>query len=193
MISTNINSDQELASRLKGGSDDAYKEIYKRYWGVLFQHARKMLRSDEAAKDIVQDVFTALWIKKNDLDIYHKLSSYLYSAVRYKIFDFIDKGKVRGSYLQSLEKFIEQGEFTTDDLWLQKELAIQIEKEIDALPVKMREVFILSRKFDLSHKEIAKKLNISDQTVKKQIYNALKILRPKFGIYILILCDFYKF
>lgn len=188
-----VPSDNELIQLTKQGDESAYSEIYKRYWGILFQHARKMLQDDESAKDIVQDVFAALWTKRNNLDIHTKLSSYLYGVVRYKIFDFIDRGKVQGSYLQSLEKFIDQGEYTTDNIWLQKELALQIEKETNALPAKMREIFVLSREQDLSYKEIAEQLNISDQTVKKQIYNAMKILRPKFGLYLLILSYLFRF
>src|SRR5690606_11370808 len=186
-------SDNELIQLARQGDESAYSEIYKRYWGILFQHARKMLQDDEVAKDIVQDVFVALWTKRDNLDIHTKLSSYLYGVVRYKIFDFIDRGKVQGNYLQSLEKFIDQGEYTTDNIWLQKELALQIERETNALPAKMREIFILSREQDLSYKEIAKQLNISDQTVKKQIYNAMKILRPKFGLYLLMLYDLLRF
>jgi RNA polymerase sigma-70 factor (ECF subfamily) len=57
-----------------------------------------------------------------------------------------------------------------------------IEKEIATLPPKMREVFELSRKANLNYREIAEKLNISDNTVKKQMSNALKILRSRLGV-----------
>ena len=57
-----------------------------------------------------------------------------------------------------------------------------IEKELAALPPKMREVFELSRKANLNYREIAEKLNISDNTVKKQMSNALKILRSRLGV-----------
>lgn len=62
-----------------------------------------------------------------------------------------------------------------------------IEKEIDALPPKMREVFKLSRQHHLSHSQIAAKLDISEQTVSKQITNALKILRTRLGITLYLL------
>jgi RNA polymerase sigma-70 factor (ECF subfamily) len=60
-----------------------------------------------------------------------------------------------------------------------KELAALIEKEIAALPPKMQEIFILSKQEDLSYKEIALQLNISDKTAKQQVYNAVKLLRLK--------------
>ncbi|MNL17944.1 RNA polymerase sigma factor [compost metagenome] len=59
------------------------------------------------------------------------------------------------------------------------ELTRLIDKEVSALPQKMKEIFEMSRNQELSHREIAAQLNISDHTVKKQINNAIKILRPK--------------
>ncbi|RZM28826.1 MAG: RNA polymerase subunit sigma-70, partial [Pedobacter sp.] len=68
-----------------------------------------------------------------------------------------------------------------DTLVRQRDLAYQIELEIKALPAKMREIFELSRKEYRTHKEISEYLNISDKTVKKQISNALHILKAKLG------------
>jgi RNA polymerase sigma-70 factor (ECF subfamily) len=180
-------TDNELVSLLEQGNSEAYAEIYQRYWAVLFRHARKMLQNDDEAKDLVQDIFTVLWAKVSELNLTGSLSSYLYSAVRYKVFDLIDKNKVRNNYLASLQEFIQHGEYTTDHVIREKQLASLIEKEVAMLPSKMRQVFQLSRNNNLSHKEIAEKMEISDQTVKKQIHNAIRILRPKFGIFMLLI------
>jgi RNA polymerase sigma-70 factor (ECF subfamily) len=180
-------TDNELVSLLEKGNSEAYAEIYQRYWAVLFRHARKMLQNDDEAKDLVQDIFTVLWAKVSELNLTGSLSSYLYSAVRYKVFDLIDKNKVRNNYFASLQEFIQHGEYTTDHVIREKQLASLIEKEVAMLPSKMRQVFQLSRNNNLSHKEIAEKMEISDQTVKKQIHNAIRILRPKFGIFMLLI------
>ncbi|MNY42681.1 RNA polymerase sigma factor [compost metagenome] len=110
-----------------------------------------------------------------------KLSVYLYGAVRHKFFNSLDHEKVKANYRASLSTFIDSGEYTTDNLLREKELIHLIEKEVSLLPPKMREVFELSRKEHLSHKEIAGRLNISDKTVKKQMNNAIKILKVKLG------------
>lgn len=99
--------------------------------------------------------------------------------MRYKIFDLIDRNKVKTDYLSSLENFIEQNEYSSDYMVREKQMEALIEKEIAALPEKMRKVFELSRKSKMSYKDIAKELNISDNTVKKQMNNALRILRTK--------------
>jgi RNA polymerase sigma-70 factor (ECF subfamily) len=184
-------SDLQLASLLGESDHRAYTEIYKRYWAVLFRHSRRMLQDDEAAKDVVQDIFIMLWAKGSVVVLNTSLSAFLYSAVRNKVFDLIDRNKVKGNYLASLEKFIDSGEFTTDNQVLEKEIAAIIEKEIAFLPAKMREVFELSRKSNLSYKEIAVKMDITDHTVKKQMSNALKILRFKFDSLFSIIIIFF--
>jgi len=175
-------TDQELVAFLKQGDHLAFTEIYDRYWTVLYLHGRKMLRDDEEAKDIVQELFSQLWNKAAELDFNVSLSSYLYKATRNKVFNYIAHKKVINDYQASLVQFMEEGELTTDELLREKELAALIEKEIALLPPKMREVFELSRKQHLSYKEIGEILGISDHTVKRQVSNALAILRTKLGV-----------
>lgn len=166
--------------------DQAFAEIYQRYKGVLFLHAYRILGSEEEAKDVLQELFTTLWTKRNTIILKTSLSSYLYGAVRNRVFDIIAHKKVEEKYISSLATFIEQGECVTDQQLRERELAELIEKEIAMLPAKMREVFELSRKKNLSYKEIASELHISDKTVKKQVNNALHILREKLDIAFII-------
>jgi RNA polymerase sigma-70 factor (ECF subfamily) len=102
--------------------------------------------------------------------------------MRYKVFNLIDRKKVRSNYLSSLEDFIKKNEYSSEYLVRERQMEELIEKEIANLPPKMREVFQLSRKANMSYRDIAEKLNISDNTVKKQMSNALKILRSRLGV-----------
>jgi len=166
----------------KDGQRSAYEDIYRRYWALMYSHARRMVQSDEDAKDLVQDVFSVFWIDGPTLELQTTLSAYLYSIVRYKVFNLIDRKKVRSDYLSSLESFIKKNEYSSEYRVREKQMEELIEKELAALPTKMREVFELSRKANLNYREIAEKLNISDNTVKKQMSNALKILRSRLGV-----------
>ena len=182
LISQNVLSDYELLALFKEGQRSAYEEIYRRYWALLYNHARKMVQSDEDAKDLVQDVFSVFWLDGPTLELQTTLSAYLYSLVRYKVFNLIDRKKVRSDYLSSLEDFIKKNEYSGEYRVREKQMEELIEKEVAALPPKMREVFELSRKANLNYRQIAEKLNISDNTVKKQMSNALKILRSRLGV-----------
>ncbi len=178
-------SDEQLTKLLQAGDESAYTELYNRYWALLFKHACRMLRDEDDATDVVQEVFTTLWTKAPSLTYSHSISAFLYAATRNKVLDIIDKRKVRSTYIESLQQFVEKGEYVTDNIILEKELSNRIEKEIENLPKKMRDTFLLSKKNNLSHREIAKITETSEATVKKQIYNAMKILKPKFGISII--------
>jgi RNA polymerase sigma-70 factor (family 1) len=186
-------SDSELTNLLRESNHRAYTEIYNRYFTLLYTHAYKKLRDEEQAKDIVQDVFTSLWYKRDTNFIGKNLAGYLYIAVRNKIFDLFAHEKVKDSHLLSLRDFISFGNTVSADYLIrEKQLKAYIEKEIQGLSPKMRLIFEMSRKEHRSHKEIAAILNTTENNVSKQIQNALNVLRTKLGLvmYIYFLIKF---
>lgn len=172
-------SDKELLNQFRQGSKLAFEALYNRYFPRLYQHAFKMLKDQDEAQDLVQELFTSFWVKGKDLDLTANVSSYLYAATRNRVLNLFEHNRVHDHYISSLGEFLSYVEVSVDELVIEKELAEIIEGEVRQMPPKMREIFELSRKDDLSHKEIADYLEISDKTVKKQISNALKILRMK--------------
>lgn len=182
MIIYNSLSDIELMDLLKSGDKKAFTAIYDRYNGLLYIYAYKIARDEDVAEDLVQEIFIYIWDKRQTINFTTSISSYLYSAIRYKFFDLVDKRKVRADYVQAFQIFLDRGEYQTDNYIIEKELSSIIEKEIDSLPVKMREVFLLSRKANLSTSQIAKRLEISEKTVLNQKSTALKKLKIKLGL-----------
>lgn len=179
--------DRELLLLLKQGNEFAFHEIYERYKGVLHLHAYRKLGDFDAAQDVIQELFEILWVKREDFPETTNLSGYLYNSVRNRIFNIFAHQKVKSRYVSSFLKFNSESSNITDEKIRERELAKQIEAEIDALPERMREVFLMSRKEYLSHKEIAEKLDISEFTVKNHIKKALKILRSRLGFFTFIL------
>ncbi len=175
-------SNKRLMDLVRQHDEQAFTEIYNRYKGVLFVHAYRMLENAEEAQDIIQDLFTVLWSRRSEIVLTGSLSSYLYAAVKNRILDQMARDKTRDRYIDSLAGFIEEGEYITDHQLRENELNRLIEKEVSLLPARMRQIFEMSRINNLSYKEIAKEMNISDKTVKKQISNALIILRKKIDV-----------
>jgi len=182
MAAYNTLSDAELLSLLKEGDRKAFAEIYNRYKGLLYIHAFNKVRDEAEAADIVHDLFATLWDRHETLEIIGHLSGYLYTSTRNRIFKLIAKKSNAQTYITDITKSINDGHCITDHLVRQNMLTEIIEKEIASLPTKMRIVFELSRKANLSHKEIAEQLHISEETVKSHISHALKQLRVKLGI-----------
>lgn len=182
-------SDLELASLVMSGDEDAYAEIYKRYNVLLYLYAYKKLKDKEAAKDLVQEVFLSLWNKRKTYTLNTSVAGYLYRSVRNKAFDIFAHREIEQRYIDSLSDYLDREHSLTDHLIREKEIQAIVDREIALLPAKMRQVFELSRKQYLSHKEIAAELNISEDAVSKQIKRALKILKGRLGLVLyLIYC-----
>jgi len=177
MNNYNSHNDRQLLILIQSGDDSAFAELYERYWELIFRHILKMLGDKDDTKDLTQEIFTSLWIKSADIDPDTNIAGYLYVSARNKVINMIRHNKVKKDYLSSLSCFVLESDPSIFEQLNEKELLSAVEKEIQNLPDKMREVFELSRKKYLSHKEIALELHISDKTVKKQISNAIKILR----------------
>ncbi len=174
--------DPLLFDLLKEDEEGAFREIYERYFDVLYLHACRKLENREEARDVVQEVFATIWDKRKSLSLTGSLLAYLYAAVRNRIINIFLHKRVEAVYIESLESAIDEGFCQTDHLIRRNQLNSMIEIEIAALPSKMQEIFKLSRKQYFTHREIASELNLSEQTVRKQVNNALKILRSKLGV-----------
>lgn len=172
-------SDQQLLQLLAKGNQASYTVIYDRYSEILFRHAYNMLEDRAEAEDVIQEVFLMLWTKRAGVAGAKSLSAYLYTSVRNRILNHLTHQKVVDKYLDSMRAYVEVGGYTADELLREKELAAVIEKEIGAMPPKMREIFLMSRDEQLSHKSIGELLNISDKTVKQQVYKAVKQLKGR--------------
>lgn len=172
-------TDLEILVLLKNGDEPAFSELYRRYKEALFFHAMRMIDQPDEARDIVQNVFLAIWSKRETLVIPAAVDAYLYGSIRNRILNFIAHQQVVSKYARSIDTFLEKRVAFTDEPLLEKELTGIIDREISLLPEKMRIVFELSRQGELSYAQIAEKLNISEHTVKKQAQRAIKILRFK--------------
>jgi RNA polymerase sigma-70 factor (ECF subfamily) len=178
--------DDKLVALLQQGNEQALKEIFTRYNKLLYSYAYKKLEDQEEAKDIVQDLFIRLWSNRESFLLKTSLPSYLFRAVRNRALDIFAHKKIKSDYVASFQEFIDLPQSTTDYLVREKDISALIDREIQSLPPKMREIFILSRKENYSHKEIAKKIGISEETVTKQIKRALKILRLRLKLILII-------
>lgn len=179
-------SDKELFGLLIQGNEKAFSEMYHRYKEALYCHANRSLSDHDEARDMVQEVFANLWAKRDSLHVPDSVDAYLYGAIRNRILNFIAHQKVIDRYVGSIDTFLNRSHNTTDHPLRHKELEQLLLREIDRLPKKMKEIFEMSRKQGMSYKQIAEELNISDQTVKKQVQRAIKILRIKIKFHLFL-------
>ena len=170
-------SDEKLLALLKDGHEEAFDQLYFRYRNKLLSVAYNRLKSKEIAEEIVQDIFADIWQKRQTLQIRNNLSSYLCTAIKYAVLDYIRSQDTKDAYVAEMMKVAESAESPIEQGVEFSELDFHVNKSIDALPEKCREVFTMSRYENYSVREIAEKLNISPETAKYHIAHALKTLR----------------
>ena len=139
-------------------------------------YAIRFTQSEDEGADIVQEIFVSLWRRRESLEIKGALPAYLMKSTRNLCLRYMEQHITKHGFLERFSLHMQSVLTESHDTLSIKELQEQVDKIIDTLPRKMREVYLLSRGEQLSHWEIAQKLGIAETTVKKQISNALKIL-----------------
>ncbi|MBB2148489.1 RNA polymerase sigma factor [Pedobacter gandavensis] len=171
--------DSQLVLLLKESNAIAFTEMVNRYHTLLFSFAYRRLDDKEQARDLVHDTFANIWEKRAMLIIEGILEAYLVQVVKNKILDHFKHQQVSRKYIENFGKYLNNTQNNTDHLVRHNDLSTLIEKEIAALPEKLRVVFELSRKKSMNRKEISEYLGIPENTVKTNLQRSLKILRVK--------------
>ncbi len=183
MADNHFISDVELGERLKTGDESALEIIYERYWEKLFICSFNILKDRQACEDILQEIFIRIWNNRNKIEFSVSLKAYLFAATRYEVYRHIRHGSVTEEIFTQLHDRLHTPSFHGHIE--HKELIRQIDFIIDSLPPKCKEVYKLSREEQLSHKEIASRLNISTKTVENQLTKALRHLRTSLGVFLI--------
>jgi RNA polymerase sigma-70 factor (ECF subfamily) len=185
-VNYNYNSytDDQLASLYNKQDRSAFEEIYNRYWELLYIHAKKMLRDEDQAQDVVQELFISLLTRMGKLKLKPTFNSYLYQTIRFIILDLIRHNQVKVNYIAQIQTHYKEADSHTDNLVLENDLKRIIELEIDKLPPKMKTIFEMSRKAYLSNSEIADATNTTESNVRKQIQQAITKLRSNLTCFI---------
>ncbi|RBL90324.1 RNA polymerase sigma factor [Chitinophaga flava] len=170
-------ADIELLHRLREGDENAFATIYKRYWKLLFTVAANKLDSLAEAEELVQDIFSDLWDRRNTLELTGQLSSYLAVAMKYRVINLQAKKKRARAYSSYARGTMSPEDHSTEQ-WLSfEDLKDQLSGLVAALPERCRITYQLSREMGLSHKEIAQQMNISEKAVEHNLARAVKTLK----------------
>ena len=170
----------EFVKCLERGEREAFQRLFEMYHKALCFFATRIVRDSLEAEDIVQDVFLALWERREEVDFDRPLLPLLFVAVKNRAIDLLRSKKWRGgeSGLDELDVCIRT--LVADHIEEEFQLS-QLSEEIDCcisgLSEQCRRVFLLSRTTGLKNREIAERLNISVKTVEKHIGAALSQLR----------------
>lgn len=158
-----------------------FERMFDQYFQPLVTYAFRYVNDWQVGEDIVQDVFMALWIKKEEIDFTLPIKPYLYRSTYNRSINYLNSFLVQKKLEPSgnIDDLLNQEILTHNqhDSLLLKEIDREIQAIIQTLPPQQQRIFTMSRNLNMSHKEIAAQLNISEKTVEKHITKALSAIK----------------
>ncbi len=162
-----------------------FEQVFRDHYQAMANFALKYLGDTDLAEEVVQDVFSTVWQKADEISVKTNMKSYLYGAVRNYCLNHIKHQKVEQTYIsRSLHA---HNHLDISDILEYDELKVKIDEALDELPPKCRQVFEMSRFEDKKYKEIAEELDISLKTVENQMGKALKHMRSVLKEYLVVI------
>lgn len=175
-----FSKDRNILSALKKSHAGSFEYLIDSYHHKLCVYAYNLSNDHDIAKDIVQNVFVAIWERRKNLPEIKNFKNYLYRAVYNEFITHLrHAGRVfifEKEYFEALDHIKQED---INDL-TEKKIKL-VNEEIQKLPPKCKEIFLMSKKEGLTYIEISEHLNISQKTVESQMLLAFKKLRERVG------------
>jgi RNA polymerase sigma-70 factor (family 1) len=186
MPALNHENESILLEQMRNGNVAAFEAIFNSYWHQLYTHAKNKLGSHDEAEDVIQNIFSALWEKRETLLI-TDLSYYLHTAVKNRILNLLRSKVTQQKYWDYYKAFIPQHLPLTDNVVAYDDLQEAVGEAVNLLPEKSREVFKLSRMEGRTNAEIANLLNLSEKAIEYHLTRSLRKLRLHLKDFIFVL------
>jgi RNA polymerase sigma-70 factor (family 1) len=173
-----LQDERELFKQMAKDDVQAFTTIFNHYNQVIYPVVLRIMKNEEAAEEIVQDVFLKLWQNRTTFTDIENHKAFLFRMASNKTLDALKKlSREKGMLMLLQQKANQQKQDNTNQLLDFKDSERLVNTAIDQLPSQRKLIYKLSRNTGLSHKEIAERLNISHNTVRNQLIEALKFIR----------------
>lgn len=159
--------EKEILSQIAAGDEVAFTRLFKQYHQLLGTYILRFTRSRELTEEIVQDVFMKLWLNRANLTEVVEFRAYLFTVSKNHVLNClkkIAKERLITIGLEENELIPDQNETSLESAYYEL-----IDEAIDLLPPQQQKVYLMSRHQRLKYAEIAIKLNLSKETVKKYL------------------------
>lgn len=154
-----------------GGNEAAFRELVVRYSGLLYTYIYRHVESREVSEELVQDVFTQIWLTREALLEVRNFRTYLYVVSRNQALNALKK-MLRDHHKQQEYRQLELVQ-EPDEERLNREMQLSIiEEAIEQLPARQKQAWVLSRRERLTYQQVAQEMDISRETVKTYLQHA---------------------
>lgn len=174
---TVVPQEGELLLRLAKGDEAAFTALYRHYSGPLYINFLRMVKDEAIAEEIIQDLFSRIWLKRETINIEKNFSAYLYRTGYNLVMDFYRKVKRDQVLYDKFRQIATENYSHIEEILHLKDSQALISKALDTLPPQQRKVFELCRIEGHTYKEVAEILGISHHTVKEYFVKANQAIR----------------
>lgn len=179
-MKTNMPNNEEMcATRLQQGDEAAFRYVMDRYLPVIINFSKRFVPNKAVAEDVAEETFIKLWKNRQQVSSFQSIKAFLYITARNGCLNELRREKNQERRHQAYTSNIEEeADFAANEI-IRAEVKAEIYKSMDCLPEKMKRVFQLSFLEGLPVREIAKKLDVSVNTVKTQKSRAIALVKER--------------
>jgi len=157
------------------GEHKAFETIFVVYFNKIKFFIQRLVRSEEEAEELTQDIFVKLWVSRETVDPQKPIDALLYTMAKNAAFNYLKHQTVHNQYLENYEQ--PDTPFNAEEIIYAREIALLIDMTVNQMPEQRKRIYQMSRNDGLSNEDIAQQLQITKKTVENQLSLALKELR----------------
>lgn len=169
--------EKEWIQLIARGDEAAFTALFDAYKDRIYTIALRLTGSGIQAEEIVQDVFLKLWLKRETLAAVEHFRAYLFTSTRNRVFDTLKRMVRRQQITAEMSLTWPAEQSDTDNLLLDKEYQAILHEAVERLPERQREIYRLMKEQGLKRHQVAEQLDISPETVKMHLSQAMRSIR----------------
>jgi RNA polymerase sigma-70 factor (ECF subfamily) len=175
--------DLQLFNRIAAGDEQAFRDIFQHYGAIIHPYVSKIVKDEATAREIVQETFLKLWTARETLTKIENPSSWLFRVASNFSISHFRKQELDKRLLKEIQSRNVGGDANgvhgsdVIDQLSAKELQALIKEAVDKLPEKRKQIYLLLREQNMSRREVAEHLNISENTVRNQLAISLQFIQ----------------
>lgn len=170
----------DLLIALQSGSQAAFAQIYRLYSARIYLNILKMVKSEDEAQELLQDVFFKVWSKRHLIEPEQSFRSYLFQIAKYTVYNFIRKNKLEKQVQDYMRQQTKEGYTHVEEDLSYRENELWYAETIEQLPPQRKQIYKLCKIDGKSYAEVSELLGISTSTVNDHIVKATRFIKDRY-------------
>ena len=186
-LNTGMMDERTILEKLALGDERAFRELFMRYHQKVFLFILGMVKLEDEADDLTQEIFIKIWTKRDLMKEVRSLDAYLFMISKYTVYSYLKKNKIFFENIDNVKENQDSQSENPHEKLVAKDLSLLIDMLVESMPQQRRLIYTMSRKEGLSNQEISERLNLSRRTVENHLNFALKDIRKAMLVFLIVI------